>query len=169
MAQRLATRHPSRCTRLALVSTTPCFVRRDGWPHAMAPETLRQFADGLRDDPARTVRTFVSLNALGGPQARDRVRELASLLVARGTPSAAALGAGLAILRDADLREAATGIDCPATVIHGARDALAPVEAGRWLARHLPFARYVEIPDAAHLPFVSHADAVADALEALHG
>ena len=33
----------------------------------------------------------------------------------------------------------------------------------------LPFARFVEIPEAAHLPFVSHPEMVARALEALHG
>jgi pimeloyl-[acyl-carrier protein] methyl ester esterase len=67
------------------------------------------------------------------------------------------------------LREDVADIDRPATVIHGARDALTPVGAGRWMAQALPVARLVEIDDAAHLPFVSHADVVADALEALHG
>ncbi len=33
----------------------------------------------------------------------------------------------------------------------------------------LPFARFVEIAEAAHLPFVSHPRRVADALVALHG
>jgi pimeloyl-ACP methyl ester carboxylesterase len=33
---------------------------------------------------------------------------------------------------------------------------VAPVEAGRWLARHLPSATLTELPDAAHLPFFTH-------------
>ncbi len=45
-ALRLAARHPAQVAALALVSTTPCFVRRDDWPHAMAPETLADFALG---------------------------------------------------------------------------------------------------------------------------
>ena len=169
IAMRLATRHPARVGTLGLVSTTPCFARREGWPHAMARGTLEAFAEGLRTQPAKTIRAFVNLNALGGPQARDRMRELAALLVARGTPSPDSLAAGLALLHDADLRDEVASIDRPAAVIHGARDALAPVGAGRWLAGALPFARFVEIPDGAHLPFVSHTEAVARALEALHG
>jgi pimeloyl-[acyl-carrier protein] methyl ester esterase len=169
VALRLAARHPSRAAALALVSTTPSFVRREGWPHAMARETLEDFAAGLRADPAGTIRTFVNLNAIGGPHARDRMRELAALLVERGTPSADNLAAGLALLHDADLRDEAAAVDCPVTVIHGARDALTPVGAGRWLAATLPRARFVEIADAAHLPFVSHPDTVAGALESLHG
>lgn len=168
-ALRLAARHPAQVAALALVSTTPCFVRRDDWPHAMAPETLADFAQGLRTDPARTIRRFVNLNALGGPQARERTRELAALHLDHAAPSPDALAAGLAILRDTDLRGEVGAIAVPAMVIHGGRDVLAPVGAGRWLARALANAQYVEIADAAHLPFVSHADRVAAALERLHG
>ena len=169
VAIRLATRHPARAAVLALVSTSPCFVQRDGWPHAMARETLEAFAAGLGAEPAKTIRSFVNLNALGGPHARDRMRELAALLVERGMPSSDSLAAGLALLHDTDLRDEVAAIDRPAMVIHGGRDVLAPVGAGRWLAGALPFARLVEIGDAAHLPFVSHPDTVALALEALHG
>ncbi len=169
VALRLATRHPTRAGALALVSATPCFVQRDGWPHAMARRTLEDFALGLRDEPARTIRAFLNLNALGGPQARERIRELAALLVERGTPSAETLAAGLALLHDADLRDEVATIDRPAVVIHGGRDALAPVGAGRWLAGTLPFARFVEIADGAHLPFVSHPETVAQGLESLLG
>lgn len=169
VALRLATRHPGRASRLAFVSTTPCFVQRPDWPHAMARATAESFARDLHAEPAKTIRTFVNLNALGGPQARDRVRELASLLAERGAPSRESLEAALAVLHGEDLRDEVGRIDRPCTVIHGARDALTPADAGRWLAGALPFARFVEIPGAAHLPFVSHPEAVAQALEALHG
>jgi len=168
-ALRLAARHPAQLAALALVSATPCFVQRHDWPQAMAPETLADFAQGLHSDPARTIRRFVNLNALGGPQARSRTRELAALCLDRGAPSPATLAAGLAILRDADLRGDIGAITTPALVIHGGRDVLVPVGAGRWLARALPAAQWDEIADAAHLPFVSHADRVATALERLHG
>ena len=126
----------------------------------MAPETLEAFAEGLRAEPAKTIRSFVNLNALGGPHARDRMRDLAALLVERGTPPVAVAGRRARLLRDTDLRDEVASIDRPAAVIHGGRDVLAPVGAGRWLAGRLPFARFVEIPEAAHLPFVSHPDAV---------
>lgn len=167
VALRLANRHPERVAAIALVSSTPCFARRDDWPHGMAPETLEAFAEGLRTEPAKTIGAFVNLNALGGPHARDRIRELAALLVARGTPSSPALAAGLAALHDTDLRGEVASVDRPAVVIHGGRDVLAPVGAGRWLAAQLPFARFVEIAEAAHLPFVSHPGTVAEALESL--
>lgn len=169
VALRLAARHPDRVASLALVSATPCFVRREGWPQAMARETLEDFALGLREEPSRTIRRFVNLNALGGPQARERMRELAAMLDERGPPAAEALASGLATLRDTDLRDEVAAIECPATVIHGGRDALVPPGAGRWLAGALPRAAFVEIAEAAHLPIVSHPESVASALEARHG
>jgi pimeloyl-[acyl-carrier protein] methyl ester esterase len=97
------------------------------------------------------------------------MRELAELLAERGTPLEESLRAGLSVLRDTDLRPEVAAIDRPALVVHGGRDALAPAGAGRWLAGALPYARFVEIAEAAHLPFASHPRSVADALVALHG
>lgn len=169
LALQLGARHPRRAARIALVSATPCFVQRPDWPHALARDTFAGFAKGLGADPAKTIRAFLNLNALGGPQPRARMRELAALLLERGPPSPDSLAACLATLEATDLRPQVAAVGCPATVIHGARDALVPVAAGRWLANVLPSARFVEIADAAHLPFASHAAVVADALEALHG
>lgn len=169
LAQRLARRHPVRVRSLALVSTTPCFVERDGWPHAMKVETLAGFASGLRTDLEATLKTFVALNALGGANSRPALRALAEEVIARGAPDPSALEVGLDLLQATDLRAEARDIAQPAVVIHGSRDMLAPVEAGRWLAAHLPRARLVELPDAAHLPFASHPAEFVAALESLRG
>ena len=98
LAQRLARRHPARVRALALVSATPCFVERPGWPHAIKPETLAGFASGLRTDLEATLKTFVALNALGGSNSRAAMRALAGELVARGAPDPSALDAGLALI-----------------------------------------------------------------------
>lgn len=169
VAQRLARRHPVRARALALVDTTPCFVERPDWPHAMQAATLAGFASGLRTDLEPTLKTFLALNALGGTQARPALRALAADLVSRGAPDPSALDVGLEILRTVDLRDETASIAQPAVVVHGARDVLVPVEAGRWLAANLPRARLVELADAAHLPFVSHPEAFVAALESVRG
>jgi pimeloyl-[acyl-carrier protein] methyl ester esterase len=169
LALRLAARHAPRTAALALVSTTPCFVERPDWPNAMKAATFDEFAEGLRTDPEGTVGRFVKLATLGGPQARAAARALADELVSRGPTPPRSLAAGLRALRATDLRDSVGQIDCPTVVIHGRRDALVPVEAGRWLARSLPRARLTELEDAAHVPLMSHATRVADAIESLHG
>jgi pimeloyl-[acyl-carrier protein] methyl ester esterase len=166
---RMAERHASRVRALALVATTPCFVARADWPHAMAPATLEAFALDLREDLPRTLRSFVALNAVGGADGRGTRRALSAALLARGAPSAAALDNGLALLRATDLRAAAARISQPALVVHGGRDVLAPVAAGRWLAGRLPRAALLELDDAAHLPFASHPAQFLGALARFHG
>jgi pimeloyl-[acyl-carrier protein] methyl ester esterase len=169
VALRLARRHPGRVRALALVGTTPCFVARADWPHAMSAGTLASFAESLGRDLGGTLKTFIALNALGGANGRGAMRGLAAEIALRGEPDASALERGLAVLRETDLRDEAPGIAQPAAVIHGTRDALAPVEAGRWLAANLPRATLTEIADGAHLPFLTHRAQFAHALEALDG
>ena len=38
---------PERGRQAGPGRTTPCFVARDDWPHAMSAETLRRFGDEL--------------------------------------------------------------------------------------------------------------------------
>ena len=165
-AQRLAAGGDTR--GVALVATTPCFTTRGDWPHAMKPATLAAFARGLHENRDRTLRDFVHLNALHGAHEREAVRALAREL-ATGPAPLAALERSLAWLRDVDLRPQAPSLNVPAVVVHGERDALAPIEAGRWLAAHLPRARLVALEDAAHLPFFTHREAFVAALESLLG
>lgn len=165
VAQRIARKHRTKVRALALISTTPCFTERADWPHAMKAGTLEAFAAGLRDDRDATLENFVRLSALNGARGRDAIRAFTRRLGERETPNVNSLQASLLWLRDTDLRQDAPALDLPALVIHGARDALAPIEAGRWLAATLPDARLVELSDAAHLPFFTHRDTFVKSLE----
>jgi pimeloyl-[acyl-carrier protein] methyl ester esterase len=51
-------------------------------------------------------------------------------------------------------------------MIAGDRDMLTPIAASRWLASALPRASLVVVPGAAHAPFLSHPEAVVEALDA---
>lgn len=169
IAQRIAAGDRASVSALALVSSTPCFVEREGWPHAVKPATLQSFAQDLREDYAATLERFVRLNALNGTRGRLAARAFARHVSERGTPPVAALEDGLRWLREVDLREIAPRIAQPTVVIHGTRDALAPIEAGRWLAQHLPCASLAELPYAAHLPFFTHPREFIQSVESLVG
>lgn len=159
VAQQLAHRHPERVARLALIATTPCFAERPGWRHGMKDAVLSGFATSLANDRDTMLKRFVALNALHGPQGREAVRTFTRRLQERGAHSDAGLAASLRWLREVDLRERTARLRLPAIVMHGARDMVAPVAAGRWLAEQLEGARLTELVDAAHMPFFSHRDA----------
>jgi len=165
IAQRIAAAHPRKVGALVLAASTPCFMARPGWPHAMSASVLESFAKGLAVDREGMLLRFVRVNALHGARSREAIRELTARLDERPGTGAEALAATLGWLRDTDLRGAAASVQAPTVVVHGGRDALAPVGAGRWLAQQIRGARLVEIPDAAHLPFFSHREAFLAALE----
>lgn len=169
VTQHLAIRHPRKVRRAVLVSTTPCYVQRTDWKCAMNAQTLEAFARDLHANPEATLATFVRLNALGGAKGRDAIRAFTARLFERGVPSRAALTTTLGWLRDTDLRREAALLPRGTTVIHGARDMLAPVAAGRWLASMIVEGRWVEFADAAHLPFFTHREAFLAALESALG
>jgi class 3 adenylate cyclase len=57
-------------------------------------------------------------------------------------------------------------IRVPTLVIHRTGDQVVSVESGRFLAEHIPGARYIELPGNDHLSFVGeNADDIADAIE----
>jgi pimeloyl-ACP methyl ester carboxylesterase len=52
-----------------------------------------------------------------------------------------------------DIREELSAIRAPTLVLHRAGDRDMNIEEGRYLARHIPGARFVELPGIDHLPF----------------
>lgn len=160
---------PGRIGALVLMSTTPSFVQRQGWPDAMAEATLRQFGDELRIAYRPTLKRFVTLQMQGSEHARDALGSLRTQLFARGEPSPQALHDSLELVASSDLRSGIGAISQPTLVIAGDRDTMAPVAAARWLASALPHATLVVIAGAAHAPFLSHPEAVVAALDAFAG
>ncbi|HYR05793.1 MAG TPA: pimeloyl-ACP methyl ester esterase BioH [Gallionella sp.] len=158
IAMRWAMRYPQQISRLALVASTPCFVRRPGWDYGMAEETLAEFAAALQQDYALTLRRFLTLQVRGSERERELLTVLRSALLSRDEPDMGALQTGLEILRDCDLRDALPGIAQPALVVCGERDTLTPPEAAHYLSAQLPDARLAAIKGAAHAPFMSHPD-----------
>ncbi len=165
VALRLALDFPERVQSLVLIGTTPCFRQRADWPHGMDDATLEEFARSLEADYAGTLKRFLSLQARSGDDARAVIAALREKLFARGEPSLAALRAGLALLRDIDLRDAVAEVQQPSLVIHGARDTVTPAAAGEWLAQRLPHGALTIVGGSAHAPFLSHRAETVRAME----
>lgn len=157
VALRWAAQAPEQVEKLVIVAGTPCFVRRDDWPHAVAAEVLDSFASDLRFDRERTLRRFVALQAHGDENTKEVTRALGVASSDRRGVSDDALECGLRVLRETDLRPLVDEISQPALLIHGARDEVVPVAAAEYLAAHLRLAELEIVSGAAHAPFLSEA------------
>jgi len=157
LALAVAARHPDKVGRLVLVAGTASFVQRDGWPHAMPPEMLAEFTTNMLADPEAMLPRFVGGFNRGDARAKEVTRQLLDLADPR--PPVDVLAAGLAWLRDVDLRADAGQVRCLTLLIHGAADPLMPLAAAEALAALIPGARVAACADCAHAPFVSQPDA----------
>ncbi len=170
IGMRWAAVHPQQVRKLVLVATTPCFVQREGWTHAMELSVLQEFAAALMQSPELTLKRFLALQLRGSEHEREILADLRARLFSRGKPDAAALRGGLEILRDTDLRASLPGLEQQVLVIAGDRDQLTPFAASSFLAQAIPGARLVNVKGAAHAPFLSHPGIfVENMVDFLHG
>ena len=151
---------PQQVERVALLATTPCFVRRPDWAHGLEPGVLAGFAQELKTDCGGTLRRFLLLQAQGDARAKQVARRLRIALAARARPGTEVLEEGLEILLSADLRGCLRSVAQRVLVLHGDHDTLAPLAAGEYLGRELPDARVAVLRGAAHALFVSAPDKV---------
>jgi len=81
---------------------------------------------------------------------------------------AASPGAAVALLRmntQIDIRAILPTIRVPTLVMHRTGDLDANVAEGRYIAEHIPGARFVELPGSDHLPWVGDQDAALDEIQ----
>jgi pimeloyl-[acyl-carrier protein] methyl ester esterase len=156
VAQQVALMMPERVIRLALVNSTPCFIQRPDWLHAVALPVLHRFAEELRENHRAVLKRFVALEVHGCDHANDQYRQIKALLFQHGDPDPVALGDGLAMLEEVDLRAELWRIICPTLLLMGQRDQLTPAAAGEAMMKLLPNARLRIFERAGHAPFFSH-------------
>lgn len=151
--------------KLILVGTTPCFIEKSDWPHALPESELLQLADALQDDYRQTLQRFLAIQSRGSARGREELRALRNELFDHGEPHMAALSGGLEILRRDDLRALLPTVQQNTLILHGERDTLSPLAAAVYSASHLPMATLHTITGAGHAPFISHPNEFSSAVE----
>lgn len=159
IAQELVLRHPRRVRSLVL-GCTACGGREVVVAAREVREALNARGTMTREEASRRMVPY-TFDA-GTP--RQRIEEDLAVRLAAHVPDAGYF-AQLQAIREwpgtfARLHTIAT----PTLVIHGETDALVPVENGRILARAIPDATLVTLPNASHIFYTDQTDASADAI-----
>ena len=148
--------HPKRTAGLILAGGTPSmFDHGDGF--GFAPDARDWFPDFVANTWGDPEGVHMQL-ALPGPGREEERRREARLERLAMSPTAAR--AHFAMVADLDVRAVLPSIQAPTLVIHRTQDQLVPVEAGRYLAKHIDGARYVELPGDEHFWWLDDADTV---------
>jgi pimeloyl-ACP methyl ester carboxylesterase len=156
IAQAMAIDHPDRVATLVLGCTSPAPVRFISDPEAGVK--LFQGTMLMGTDPEAALDILIPL-VFSDEFLRENpsMRELAKLIIGQTKLSD---GAALAMMRAFgdiskgtmfDVTDRLGEIRVPTLVQHGTADRLVPVEAGRYLAEHIPGAEYQEFEGAGHV------------------
>lgn len=159
---------PQRVRALAMVTGTPCFVKREEWPCGMEEGDLRRFSEALVSEPVQTLMRFLGLQVRGAAQQREILRLLRKSVPLRPAAATQALHTGLGLLLNSDQRTQLEGLAVPSAWIFGEKDRLVSAATAANVSRLLPAATVKVLAGAGHAPFLSHPRECIDVLETLH-
>jgi len=156
LALELAQRFPERVAALALVSTTPCFRRRDNWQPGCDEQLFAGFEAAVASGSVRLLNRFFTLMLHGAGLSRSDYNTLIKLAVDRKCPaSAIGLSSGLELLASLDSRQAIADVSVPTLVVHGEQDAIVSTDSGRWLVESMPNSHLHLFQNCGHAPFLT--------------
>jgi pimeloyl-ACP methyl ester carboxylesterase len=149
VGQHLAIEHPRRVRSLVSIMSSPGGRRYLPEPRALralfapAPRTPEQA--GLHAE-----RLFTTIGSPAWPVEGARLRALGQLAYARGVSPRGFLRHFAAALASGDRAPRLRDVRIPTLVIHGSRDPMFPVRAGRATARLMPDATWLPIAGMGH-------------------
>ena len=156
-----AATHPDRTEALIMIGTYARRMRDTDYPWGATRDERERFCQTILDDWGGPV----GIDDRAPSRAADPAfREWwASYLRMGASP-----GAAVALTRmnaAIDVRDVLPTIRVPTLVLHRAGDRCLRVEEGRFVATHIPGARFVELPGDDHLPFVGDQEALLAEIE----
>ena len=159
MSMLFAATYPERTTALVLYGVFAKRVWSPDYPWAPKPDDReREIADLERNWSER-----MDLDQLV-PSEDDAFKDRLATYFRRS----ASPGAGAALMRmntQLDVRDVLPTIQAPTLVLHRTLDRDANVEEGRWIARQIPGARFVELPGDSHTLWAGNPDEIVDEVE----
>ena len=156
-----AATHPERTSALILCGAVATTRWSPETPWALTRETFETWIQTV----GREWGGPLAIELFAPSVAHDqRFRDWWARLLRLAASPATAI-ALLRMLDDIDVRPVLPTIRVPTLVLHCTGDRAVNVENGRYLGRHIPNAKYVELPGADHFPYVGDTDAILAEIE----
>jgi class 3 adenylate cyclase len=160
MAALFAATHPERTSSLVLYGAWPRLLRGRDFPFGVDRLELEKIV-ALTDRWGEGVALSSFAPSLGSdPRARESWARLQ-----RAAASPGMVRSLFQLYPEIDIRDILPAIRAETLVLHRTGDRIVPVGCGRYLAEHIPGARYVELEGDDHLWVAGNADALLDEVE----
>jgi class 3 adenylate cyclase len=166
LAMLFAAAHPERTVALILQGAEVRERTDEEWP--WGENTNDEFEAAMATVPERWGTGLGIYNIAPSIAGQEWAREWRARVVTNAcTPAAAEAFMRMAF--DIDVRHVAPAVNVPTLIVHAVDDQVCNVENGRFLARNIPGARYVELSDVDHVPWFNPEPTVAEIREFLTG
>ena len=135
---------------------TPRYTQAEGFPYGGQPEDVDATLGALRADRVNFLKTLYFHGVFAKDVGAD-IKDWCWRIALQASPGA---DASLAALAHLDQRAIMTepALRCPALVVVGGQDAVAPADIGREAAKRLPDAELLEFADCGHGVFLEDPD-----------
>jgi len=169
MGMLFAATFPERTTALIIYGSIVWGGWREDDPLSLEVARTREAYDELVAADDETIRrdwgSSLGWEALSPSRAHDPAFTAFLERLLRFGSSPSALIALNRMNREIDVSDVLPAIQVPTLVLHRRDDRMARVENGRYLAEHIPGAKYVELDGCDHLPLVEEMDVVVGEIE----
>jgi len=151
-----AATYPERTLGIIIDGSYPSALARPGYPWGATREQYEQSLQRARDTWGRVIAMDrYCPSQVDNPEV---ARWWATFTQMSASPGDAVDLLGMNNL--IDIRDALPAIKVPALIIHATGDRIAPIEAGRYFAEHIPGAKYLELDSIDHWPYFADAELV---------
>jgi class 3 adenylate cyclase len=153
--------HPERVSALVLVNSYAHYVRDDDYPWGLPRASLDRMVAALQEGRD----TGTALEQLAPSRVADERFRAWWARAQRLGAGAERFGESSRIAVERDVRPLLASVSVPTLVLHREDNRYIHLGAGRYLAEHIPDARFVVLPGADHAEFAGDLDAVVDEIE----
>jgi class 3 adenylate cyclase len=152
-----AATHPDRTTALVLVNAAARLARAPDYPIGLPGHLAERLVAAFEENWGTGPLTPGIMN----PSLADSEGwRIWTGRYQRATASPGTIVPMLRMMLDTDVRAVLPAIRVPTLVLHRTEDAYIRADHGRYLADHIPGARYVELPGGDHSPEVGDANSI---------
>ena len=160
LALLFAATYPERTLALALFAAYARVRESEDYPPGVPQQVLESAVEIAETDWGGDLMLDLVVPSLGNDQ---RAREWWRRFMMRST-SPGSVRAQLEMNNETDVRHVLRAVQAPALIMHSKNERWIRADHGRYLAEHLPDARYVELDTADHLPFLECGDLIVEEL-----
>ena len=162
MSMLFAATYPERTQALLLIGAEVKEQKTDDWPWGEG--TREEFDEWMALLPERWGNAFIVDRFFPhDPDPEATRRWFARLQTSSMTPRDAI--AFLTMAMEIDVRDVVPSVRVPTLIVHRVDDPICHVENARFLAEHIPDARYVELPGDVHVPWAGRSSSGDEILE----